>query len=177
MESKNIIVSILEKIVPANDKVHFLCGEVNYPGETGCVINKFILNGEAAVGSVYGLAIEVRQDEDKEKLFNGLMANENEQNGESSQKLEFKDWKPFDGTNFYPLYWGKSQWLGYRLNEHTKENIGVGSLRLHKLTALKGHTIIYGTILCRNDETNEKELQKKYPNILQTFSNNKKETK
>jgi hypothetical protein len=75
-------------------------------------------------GGVYGVAICLKTQEEKEDFFNKLKTSERK-----CTDVSLDEWKSI-GENYYPLYWGKDSNLGFRLFEHTKGKSSSVSIRL-----------------------------------------------
>lgn len=150
---KNVVVDILEKII-GTDRVEFISGEILDVSTKDCKLSEYR-------GSVYGIAIEIKSDKDRKKIFNSI---------EQSQRRLTKenDWKEI-ANGYYPLYWGKDINMGIRLHSHTKSMNSTGTLQLNNAPkALKDHQIIYGAITCINYEKHEKELHDRYKDLMKT---------
>jgi len=149
----------------------FISGSIISCGTVDCSITDF-------PESVYGFAVKVEKDK-KEEVFKKLFeSNNNAQKRCKHNQIIAKkadEWLPLGGSDYYPLYWGKSKYLMYRIFEHTKSHVGVGSLWLHRNKALEGRNVIFGSILCYFSEEIEKSLQNSYKPILKTHSEPKKE--
>lgn len=150
---KNPVVEILEEIV-GTDKIDFISGDILDVGTDECKLSD-------ERGSVYGIAIQIKDENDKEKVFDAVL--------ESRRKLENADqWKAIT-DDFYPLYWGKDVNMGSRLFSHTKIMKSTGTLQLNTISSALGkHRIIYGAVPCLNRLANEDKLHKQYADLLKT---------
>lgn len=146
---KNCVVKILESCMAA-EKTDFLSGRIINVGTDECK-----LSGER--GSVYGIAVKINSKKDKKMIWDTY-------NGKNER---LQEWKSIE-DNFYPLYWGKDTNMGSRLHAHTKKYSSTGSLQLcdKKYEVLSKFEIIYGAILCSQSNEIEKQLHKKYPDML-----------
>lgn len=154
---KNPVVEILEKIV-GTDKIDFISGDILDVGTGECKLSD-------ERGSVYGIAIQIKDENDKEKVFDAV--------SESRRKLENADqWKAIT-DDFYPLYWGEDINMGSRLFSHTKTMKSTGTLQLNKISSVLGeHRMIYGAVPCLNRLTNEDKLHERYADLLKTINGN-----
>lgn len=148
----NLVVQIL---IENCKQLTFMEGEVNNPGTKNASLS-------IRVGSVYGIFIQLKNDE-YETFTNQI------KDKDYINKDNLPHWKPIK-DDYYPLYWGASQELGYRLFEHTKSRKSTYTLQMDAREELRGRKLIYGTILCDKYVHAENELHKKYPDIY----NNKK---
>lgn len=150
---KNPVVEILENIVDT-DKIDFIGGDILGVGTDECRLSD-------ERGSVYGIAIQIKDKNDKETVFNAV--------SKSRRKLENADqWKEIT-NDFYPLYWGKDVNMGSRLFSHTKTMKSTGTLQLNTISSVLGeHRIIYGAVPCLNRLTNEDKLHERYADLLKT---------
>lgn len=146
---------VVETILKHCAIVNSLQGTVKNPGTKNVCI-------DVNVGSVYGIFIEFSTEE-KFKEFVKTLATK-----QYIYKKRLKEWKPIGNSNFYPLYWGSSKMLGYRLQEHTRSSTYVYTIQLNNRDELKGKKLIYGTILCNDYKIKEKELHDKYPDVYKT---------
>ena len=150
---KNVVIETLETMA-GTDKVEFISGEILNVSTKKCRLS----HGR---GSLYGIAIKLTDEEDKQLIFNSV--------DEKSRRIKnIDDWKTI-GNGFYPLYWGKDINMGMRLHSHTKTMPSTGTLQLDAVSpAFKGHEIIYGALPCVNYEAQEKKLHSEYIDLMKT---------
>ena len=178
-ENEEQLIKILKEEA-GDDLLTHISGTVINPGKISCCIGEFKHNG--TIGSVYGFVIRLSK---KEKI-NFLKSLENQtkitplpseeaKNGQAfslKKNIDLTKWNPISKTsNLYPLYWGCSKWLGYRVVEHTKSNIKVGSIWLFGIDALRDKEVYFATIECNNYTDHEKSLHREHNDILKNFSN------
>ncbi len=96
---------------------------------------------------VYGIAVEIQDDGDKQKLFG-----EATKIGAVAKRCKsICDWQPLDKDGkWYPLYWGADLTLGARIRSHAGKLTKTGSIYLSKKPFLKNYNMVYGAILCRD---------------------------
>lgn len=144
----------------------FISGKITDCGTDKCSISDF-------PESVYGFAVYV-EDSDKKEMFNQLIqSNQDKSKNKKTKSIiasNSEEWLPLGKSKYYPLYWGQGKYLLYRIFSHTKANVGVGSIWLHRNKALKGKSVIFGTILCYHPHDVEKSLQSSYKQVLITHS-------
>ena len=155
---KNKVVEILSKEV-GTDHLQFISGEILNPGTDGCKLSE-------NHGSVYGIAIKLKTQEEKEEIFNYR----------DKESMEIEDWLSI-GDDYYPLYWGKTSYMGVRLQDHITEQAGKWSIQLNNHPELIDKALIYATIPCQNALKIEKQLQKNYPDIYKTKKGKSKKKK
>lgn len=155
---KNIVVRVIENLI-GTDKIEYISGKIEKISMKDCVLSE-------SRGCVYGIAVELKDDNQKKEIFDRL---HNKNNSISCNETAIEDWVSI-GDNFYPLYWGKDTDMGHRLSAHIKTNKGNGALHLNneKWSILKDNLVIYGAVPCLKDADNEKKLKEKYPDILKT---------
>ena len=119
----NKVVEILLKET-GTDYLQFISGEILNPGTDECKLSE-------ENGSVYGIAIKLITQEEKEEIFACRDYNE----------MKIDDWKSI-GADYYPLYWGKSLYLKSRLQDHTTKHRGKRSLQLNERKELKNKHLI-----------------------------------
>lgn len=146
---KNAVIKVLDEFV-GTDKIEFISGKIE---NVGCNNNECKLSESR--GSVYGIAVRINSEKEKEEVF------------KIKKKVEILEWKSI-GDNYYPLYWGRDKNMGLRLDSHTKSYENTWTIQLNKIVGLRGKEIIYGAMLCSNYEKIEDELHKYYPDILKT---------
>lgn len=151
---ENIIVKKLKDVICENDKIYFLSGVIEQIGNEDCRLSD-------SRGSVYGVAIKLKDESDKKQVFKAIPE-------ERRNNTKVENWKPID-ENYYPLYWGKDINMGIRIHSHTRSMKSTGTLQLNTLQALKGREVIYGVLPCLNCEKHEKQMHEKYPDILKTI--------
>lgn len=151
---KNAIITVIEDIVSA-DRLEYISGSILNCGTSDCALSD-------ERGSVYGIAIELSDDE-KKTFFDALV---NKKKGIKAER-----WVSI-GDNYYPLYWGIDINMGARLSAHIKDYIGTGALQLNT-RSMEDFKIIYGAIPCLNRAKHEKTLRNTYPDILKTIKKTK----
>lgn len=163
---KNQIIKILEEYV-GTDYNAYVSGEVYDVGTPKCNIDRNF-------GSVYGFAIRINSEQEKQEIFKKIKSNENAF-AKDKKITSVDEWKEI-GDCYYPLYWGKDSYSCVRIVAHTKSYRGVGSIRLDSLHCLKDYknSIIFGSFPCTNIEKHEEELHRDYPDILKTSKPTKK---
>ena len=157
-EKNNLVI---ETILKHCEIVNSLQGTITNAGTADVSV-------DVTVGSVYGIFIELSAKEFKK--FKKVLESK-----PYIYKKRLENWKPINKSNFYPLYWGSSKMLGYRLQEHTRSSNQVYTIQLNSRAELKGKKLIYGTILCNDYKNKEKELRKNYPDVYKTAINKKEE--
>jgi hypothetical protein len=113
-------------------------------------------------GAVYGFAVKIMDEEEKQEIFDEL----------NCKDMVIDDWVSI-GDDLYPLYWGKEQNLGSRVFTHTRSPRSTGSIQLNKdkYGVLVGKEVLYGSVLCDiNYSVFENSIRSKYPDILKTKS-------
>lgn len=149
---ENVVVDTINLIGGAD--IHF-CLACNV---TGCGTDKCSLSKDK--GGLYGFAIKLPDDKERERFFNEHNANK--------KMKHYDDWKTI-GDDYYPLYWGKDADLGFRLREHIKFQQSAPSIGLDLRPYLKGKKIICGALFCYNRKRNEDKLHSAYPDIFKVF--------
>ena len=72
-----------------------------------------------------------------------------EAKGKGLSKLENVDkFMPICGTQQYPLYWGKDQYIGSRLHAHLVSHSGKAAIQLHTYESLRGKKIYCAVVYC-----------------------------
>ena len=148
---KNVIVQTIEEVV-GTDKIEYISGIVENIGTEECSISP-------GRGSVYGVAVLIKDDSDKEAIYNQVPI--------IQRAITIDKWKQLK-DNYYPLYWGKDINMGARLQSHTKTMQTTGTIQMNNLKCLIGHKAVYGAIPCANYEENERKLIKSYACLLKT---------
>lgn len=120
---------------------------------------------KGTMGGVYGIAVEIQDDGDKQKLFE-----EATKIGAVAKRCKsIGDWHPLDeGGKWYPLYWGADLTLGARIRSHARKPAKTGSVYLSQKSFLQGHIIVYGAILCSDYLNVEKDLHNDYKDLFKT---------
>lgn len=112
----NVITLLMKKRIK-DDYLDCLAGTITFSDDR-CKLEER--------GGVYGIAIELTDDEKKDFF----------ENNNQKSSLSFDKWKPI-AKNFYPLYWGKDSNLGFRLYGHTKSRKSTATLQLNSRECLK----------------------------------------
>ena len=126
-------------------------------------------NGRKAItpGAVYGYFVRLEPDE--------LKALRKEAEEKKSSAIDRA--KEFESLydNVYPLYWGKDESLGSRINAHLRNpggknegKKGTGLIRLCAYKALKGKDIAVFSICVSNYAAFEVHLRAHFPDLLKT---------
>jgi len=111
-------------------------------------------------GGVYGFFVELSK-EDARAFFNEASKRN------AANLSSFEEFKPIKG-NFYPIYWGKDKSIGKRPYEHLGNPKGTGSIRLSTYKSLEKKQIHTFVIIVDDNEKLESHLQKNFPHLLLT---------
>lgn len=120
---------------------------------------------KGTMGGVYGIAVEIQDNGDKQKLFE-----EATKIGAVAKRCKsINDWQPLDKNGkWYPLYWGADLTLGARIRSHARKLTKTNSVYLSKKPFLQGHNIVYGAILCSDYLNVENALHNDYKDLFKT---------
>lgn len=154
---KNKVIEKLEEII-GSDATTFVCGSIIDSGTERCSLTEHC-------GSVYGIAIKLDNESEKKLLFDAVKDNK-----DAKENFEINNWKTI-GDNFYPLYWGKDEYMGSRLTAHTKKRDTTGVIQLPNKKYLQNKTIIYGVVECTNYDKHEKTIIEEFPCIFKVKKN------
>ncbi len=156
----NIVTNVLDRVA-GSKKLTEIDGNLIW-GNINCGI-------KGTMGGVYGIAIEVKDLNDKQYIFNQA----SKIGAVSKRCKSIKDWQPLGGTgNWYPLYWGADLTLGSRIRSHAGKPTKTGSVYLGQKPFLNGHNMVYGAILCEDYLNVEGALHTNYKDLFKTINKN-----